>query len=131
MPSAKSSKHTQCPVNDLQGHQGPRSSPDPRVCLGFAHPLQKIPSYLTLHLPKDPITCVCVAGSDLNPGPQVRPLRGWRPHTMRSLSWTKIKRGLTAHLLRPLFRNKLSCLTVYIGISFINSFFYFVYLCSV
>ena len=94
-----------------------------RVCSGPAHHPQRALFCLALHLPRDSITCVGVAGSGLNPGPQPGPLKGWSPHTIKSLIWTKIERGLTAHLLRPVFSTS-SVWSYRFSFSIIYSFFF-------
>ena len=106
-----------------------------RVCSGPAYHPQRALFCLALHLPRDSITCVGVAGSGLSPGPQPGPLKGWSPHTIRSLIWTKIERGLTAHLLRRMFSTSSVVWLYRFSMSFMYSFVFFfscyVYLCSI
>ena len=84
-PSAKSSKQTHCPA-DLSPKAKSRSW---EVSCRSCTPSPGSPPLSDSAPPRDSITCVAVAGSDLNPWrPGPGPQRGWSPHSSRSLIWT-------------------------------------------
>ena len=95
-----------------------------RLCWGPAHPLQKTPFCLTLHLPKDSITCVVLQALVSVLDSRLGISRGWSPHAIRSLIWTNTERGLTAHLLRPVSSTSSVVWSHRFGFSITYSFFF-------